>query len=223
MKIYMMNVRYLENEATYKKYSGSVSGERREKAGRFYRACDRALSLGAGLLLEYGMKMEGIRKNSPLVYACGKFEKPYLEEHPDIFFNLSHSGEYAVCVIQRNKAAGIDIEKTAVLDDSIARQCFTEEEYACILRSKDPEKTFFRIWVLKEAYTKALGLGLNKPLRDFSICVGDGISFADRAETGQWFFREYTPAPGYFMAVCSGADTFASEIHEVAEKDLVCL
>ena len=50
-----------------------------------------------------------------MIIAVLKFEKnqygkPYLSEHPDFYFNISHSGEYVLCAIDNNPI-GVDIEE----------------------------------------------------------------------------------------------------------------
>ena len=54
-------------------------------------------------------KIEALKADSLKKIATKENGKPYFVEHRDIYFNLSHSGEYAVCVIG-NTENGIDIE-----------------------------------------------------------------------------------------------------------------
>lgn len=44
-------------------------------------------------------------------FILSEHGKPYLENHPNIGFNLSHSEEVAVIGLQKNARIGIDIEK----------------------------------------------------------------------------------------------------------------
>uniref|UniRef100_A0A8R7R0E4 holo-[acyl-carrier-protein] synthase n=1 Tax=Triticum urartu TaxID=4572 RepID=A0A8R7R0E4_TRIUA len=72
---------------------------------------------------------------------------------------------------------GIDIEEKkrkktkSIL--SLARRFFTPSETDYLAEISDSyaqEKEFFKLWTLKEAYVKALGLGLSSaPLNGFSI------------------------------------------------------
>jgi len=81
-------------------------------------------------------------------------------EKPRIRFNLSHSGNLGMIGISRY-AVGVDIEKVdASLEvERLAARFFTSDE-ARRLRSLPGAGqilTFFRLWVLKEAYLKAHG------------------------------------------------------------------
>ncbi|KRB78913.1 4'-phosphopantetheinyl transferase family protein [Noviherbaspirillum sp. Root189] len=101
-------------------------------------------------------------------------------------FNLSHSGALALVALTCGRRIGVDIEMVernmADLDD-IAR-IFSEDEQAAIkaLPSSLQPDAFFRCWVRKEAFVKALGLGITCELKDFSIDIRPGRARLIRAE-----------------------------------------
>ena len=74
--------------------------------------------------------------------------------------SLSHSGTSLVCAVAASGDIGIDVEtrgpRTAVA--GIAERYFTPAEAAWV--AADAERRFRMLWVLKEAYLKALGTGL---------------------------------------------------------------
>jgi 4'-phosphopantetheinyl transferase len=87
-------------------------------------------------------------------------------------FNSSHSGDRGIIVTGKCQL-GIDLE---ILDRPMdhlrfARRSFTKEEYDDIWRSDENELriAFFNCWTGKEAYLKAIGRGLSKPLRSFAV------------------------------------------------------
>ncbi|HEY5957984.1 MAG TPA: 4'-phosphopantetheinyl transferase superfamily protein [Polyangiaceae bacterium] len=114
---------------------------------------------------------------SDVHYTKGELGKPAL--HPNhcssLMFNLSHSGERCVIAVTREKEVGIDVEYRRALPDwkAIASRFFSEREYAAL--SQLPEsvraRAFFTIWTRKEAYIKALGLGLSLDLSTFAVEV----------------------------------------------------
>lgn len=69
----------------------------------------RQQSFAAALLLEYVVKRLFPKAEHPLEVAIAQGGKPYLAKEPDIHFNLSHSGEWAVCAIS-SSPVGVDIQ-----------------------------------------------------------------------------------------------------------------
>lgn len=76
--------------------------------------------------------------------------KPYFVNHPDIFFNLSHSHGAAVCVLH-DKPVGIDVEKLRPAPRRLAGGL--------------EDEAFFRLWTAREASIKRRGLGVAALLR----------------------------------------------------------
>lgn len=94
--------------------------------------------------------------------------KPYLKNHENIFFNLSHSGGKVVCAIGETRL-GVDIEKITYARHKVAKKCFCDKEIGILNSSKDLNKEFFRLWTMKEAYLKAEGLGLSIPPKSVDV------------------------------------------------------
>jgi 4'-phosphopantetheinyl transferase len=96
----------------------------------------------------------------------GEFGRPELDQRHGraLNFNWSHSGGFALAVIGKCCAPGIDIERrrsrARALD--IAEHYFCKEELAVL--ASMPESTrgdeFLRLWTAKEAVLKALGRGI---------------------------------------------------------------
>ena len=93
-----------------------------------------------------------------LRFAKGPRGKPYLPDWPRLHFNVSHSGELFVCAISETAEIGIDIERI--------REVPEREEIA--RRYGLDASRFFETWTQREAYLKALGVGvfgLEEPVR----------------------------------------------------------
>lgn len=94
--------------------------------------------------------------------------KPYVAELPNgqaLSFNLSHSGGLAVYAFCLKHPIGVDVEVIHPIPDldQLAARFFTAHENKS-LQSIEPQarlKTFFHYWTRKEAYLKAIGLGLS--------------------------------------------------------------
>lgn len=137
-----------------------VSPQRAAYALRYRRELDQRLSLAVFLLLQQALREEYGLKEVP-EFAFGLNGKPYLKEHPEIHFNLSHCSRAAMCVVA-DHPVGCDIETVPdELDMELCRYCFTEEEVASILASDTPTLTFTTLWTQKEALLKLTGTGLH--------------------------------------------------------------
>jgi 4'-phosphopantetheinyl transferase len=114
---------------------------------------------------------------SQLHFAYGPFGKPRLApargNQRGLHFNVTRSGDLCLIAVSRDRQLGIDIERINGEggEDAIARQFFTAREAATIAALSGMPKTraFLDIWTRKEAYTKAIGLGLQHPLSEFDV------------------------------------------------------
>ncbi|MBK7427955.1 MAG: 4'-phosphopantetheinyl transferase superfamily protein [Saprospiraceae bacterium] len=81
-------------------------------------------------------------------------------------FNISHSEKMVACCLVNNSIAGIDLEFNKSINIDTYRNCFSLKEWHFIKKSENPDLSFFRLWVRKEAVIKAdgRGFGLNLSL-----------------------------------------------------------
>ena len=105
--------------------------------------------------------------------------KPYLDPASAMLqFNLSHSGDWALCAVTTAGEVGVDIERVRPRAQAyrlkVARRFFSAHEYHAI-NSADPagiDSAFFSGWTRKEAYIKCHGKGLAIPLATFTVSIG---------------------------------------------------
>ena len=156
-----------------------VPKERREKIDFYRFNKDKKLSAGAFLLLKKLLSDENIPN---FKIKTGKYEKPYISDNKNIYFNLSHSGKMVLCAIS-DRELGVDIEiNDPTIDLNIAKHYFYNSEYENIMNSKNSPDEFFRYWVLKESYMKYTGLGMNLKMDSFEIIIEDEIKLKDDSE-----------------------------------------
>jgi 4'-phosphopantetheinyl transferase len=90
-------------------------------------------------------------------------------------FSVSHSGDCMLLAVACDGRVGIDIERLrqGVRADNLTRRFFAEREAEGFfsLAPDAREAAFFRTWVRKEAYLKAVGGGVPAGLRRFSVSV----------------------------------------------------
>jgi 4'-phosphopantetheinyl transferase len=89
-----------------------------------------------------------------------------------LHFNLSHSGDLALCAVS-DREVGVDCERLRCHEDieRVARQFFSSDETHALKRRSGIDQTrfFFRTWVRKEAYVKATGEGLACDTTSFTV------------------------------------------------------
>lgn len=101
--------------------------------------------------------------------AAGMNGKPYLPAHPNVQYNISHSGCYVVCAVS-GAPVGIDIqEKRIIALDKLGRKVFSADEYREFLKSEEKQDVFFRQWVKIESYLKWTGDGMSSDIRDLPM------------------------------------------------------
>jgi 4'-phosphopantetheinyl transferase len=139
--------------------------------------------------------------------------KPHLLRQPpgeDLRFNLAHTAGMAIYAVTRGREVGVDIEEVRPLPDAaaIAERFFAPAEVAAfrtVLGTEDEALAFFNAWTRKEAFLKALGDGLARPLDSFDVSLlpGDAprlLRIDDHPAQG-WQLHALEPAPGYVAAL----------------------
>ena len=197
----------LREEALFRRAFSSVAdADRRQRIERIRSPRERCLSLGGTLLLQKALRDAGA-EGAALAY--GEHGKPYLAHRSSPRFNLSHSGDYAVCVLSE-APVGCDIERVRDVPPGVAARCFSPEENAALAACADPaerEALFFRFWTLKESLLKAVGCGISLPLSSVSFDLsGSEPAVRQQIAPGPFFFREYGKLPGYRVALCRQKD-----------------
>lgn len=108
--------------------------------------------------------------------------------------SVSHSGRLALVALRAAGPVGVDLEQHRALDRrAIAERFFTRGEAARV--AADPD-VFFRIWVRKEAWAKAQGLGLRIPLDALDVS----------GDVPGWTIVDLAIAPGYAAAIAWPGD-----------------
>jgi len=171
----------------------------RERAYRFRFTRDRGRFIVARAALRQLLGASLGQPPSLVAFTYGPNGKPALADAgAGLCFNLSHSAELALCALAPGTELGVDVEAHRPLDDmdALAERFFAPAEVAWLQQQADRMAAFFRLWTCKEAYVKALGLGLSLDTRSFAVDLAAG-------RVGDWYLRAFTPAPGYAAALCS--------------------
>ena len=136
---------------------------------------------------------------SSLEFSRREKGKPYIANAPaPIYFNLSHSGNFAALAVSAQGEIGIDIETIRPRNFlAIAERYYHADEFKQLLarQETEQEELFFKLWTLKEAFFKATGggisSGLDKAVFDIS---GENITVRFAAELNEqetaWQFEQ---------------------------------
>ena len=141
-----------------------LSADERERADRFHFQRDRNCFINSRAALRRILGNYLSKDPGTLEFAYNRHGKPHLPGAP-LQFNLSHSGELTLIAITTASAIGVDVE--LIRDDlsiaALADAILSDQELTAFREMSPTEQRteFFRIWVIKEAYTKAIGKGLS--------------------------------------------------------------
>lgn len=107
--------------------------------------------------------------------AFGDHGKPYFPGFPHVHFNISHCSGLVVCGLS-GKPLGVDAEPLGMVRERVLQRAFSAKEQELVSTSTNPDEMFYRLWTLKEAYGKALGVGLAYPFAETSFLLqGDAV------------------------------------------------
>lgn len=176
----------------------SIDSRRYEDISHIKSDVNKRRSMAAGMLIKDMCDRLGI---SDPVVGRDKHGKPYIEGHPKVCFNLSHSGEYAV-IAYGDRPVGIDIQKARDVKEAFARRIMNEAEYSGQdVPDMTDSKEICRIWTIKEAYSKLIGIGLSYDFRDCVINHGDRLIEDTTGIYPTGTYRCYTIDKSTYMAL----------------------
>lgn len=170
LEVYRLNVKAPLEMRYQEVFLQKVSEEKCQKIRRYKKEIDGRRTLLGEILIKVMLSKHLNKPVEEIVFKQNEYGKPYLENE-NLYFNISHSGEWVVGAIS-NQPVGIDVEeiKSAHLD--IAQRFFTNKEYVSLEKMTDKkvrDAMFYRLWSGKESYIKMIGKGLNIPLKAFEL------------------------------------------------------
>ena len=140
-----------------------VSDERREEALKYKHLFGQFACLKSYVMLRELLEQKGL--SHPFLFVKNEHGKPFLKDHPEIHFNISHC-KNGIAVAVSDQPIGIDIESYRNVSDSLIRYTMNEEERHIIETSDDPIRTFTEYWTKKEAVFKLRGTGITHNLHN---------------------------------------------------------
>ena len=124
--------------------------------------------------------------------------KPFLPQHPDLHFSISHSGEWWLCAFA-SAPIGIDIQihRSHLPPETLSPRFFhpVEDRFLAL----EDYRSFFDLWCAKESWVKFLGTGFSQDPESFSVVSADG-SFPCIPGVS---LQLHPFAPGYSLCLCA--------------------
>lgn len=154
----------------------------------------------------------GVRPES-VELGYGLTGRPCLRGYDGVQVSLSHTDGLLLVGLATGGAIGVDAEPNdrVLYGPGLGRHLCTPYELerveALPLAERNP--AVLRLWTLKEAYSKALGLGLRFRFTDFGFCPDGAPGDVLRpdgtpATVGRWAFHTLSLGNRYTLAVAVG-------------------
>jgi 4'-phosphopantetheinyl transferase len=191
-----------------------LAPDERARASRFHFERDRRRWTAARGAVRAVLAGYADVPAASLTFRVGQHGKPALDGpagRTGLDFNVSHSGDLALCAVTRGRAVGVDVE--AVRPDfatgEVARRFFAPAEVAALeaLLPRERVEAFFACWTRKEAYIKARGIGIALGLDRFEVSLAPdrpATLLATRHEpaaAAHWRLVALAPGNGYAGAL----------------------
>lgn len=193
-----------------------VAVKKKQKIARLIKQDDVYRTLLADILVRSIICRKLKLKNSEIDFSNNLYGKPYLCNAINFHFNVSHSGEWIACAVDK-KQIGVDIEKIAPIDSiSISESFFSNEEYNALLIKNGNERLtyFYELWTMKESYIKAVGKGLAIPLHTVVLKKNrqNYMEIEDLNSKIQYYCKQYYVDDLHKLFVCSESNDFPEKI-----------
>lgn len=145
------------------------------RANRFHFDRDRRqFVIARGLLRMFLESYSGVSYKRQTVFQKGQHGKPYAA-NSEVMFNVAHTGNYVLIGFSRGVDLGVDIEMMEPQRDflAIAERYFSTAEQSALreLEDSDVATGFYNAWTRKEAFLKAVGVGLSDHLHGFDVSL----------------------------------------------------
>lgn len=190
-----------------------LSMDERMRAERFHFEQDRRRFIVSRGILKAILARYLSVEASRMQFCYGKNGKPALPDafgKRNIHFNMSDSEGLAIYGFTRDREIGVDIERIRDISEMnhISERFFSVRENAVFraLPESKKKEAFFACWTRKEAFIKAIGDGLSRPLDKFDVSLVPGEPArllrieGDSKGASRWSIQELKPASGFAAA-----------------------
>ena len=195
-------------------HAGLLNEAEKAHANSYRRECDRIRYVAVRALLRLALSetVRGEIESGHWRIEMNQFGKPELRpEHAFVSFSVSHAGDFSVIAVTSDATIGIDAEKVdADRIKHLPTECFTQNEQRHLDQLTEDTRhiDFYRLWTLKEAYSKALGLGFSAEFDKIEFDI-DTMALKRKSPVASKSDREAFDLTSivlgedtYFLAIC---------------------
>jgi 4'-phosphopantetheinyl transferase len=194
----------------------TLSLDERERCDRLVFERDRRDFAAAHALLRDALSHHGRLSPGDWKFGVEAGGKPYLADQSELQFNIAHTRGLVVCALSLSGPIGVDVESIPYERDidAISESYFAPAELADLRARHDVASRsahFTELWTSKEAYLKALGAGLRRPLDEIAFRFPAASEIRAASEGAvihvDWRFALFAPRSDFRLAVAVRAES----------------
>ena len=211
--VWFAHPEHATNPARLDQYRAILSTQETTRYRRFHFPADRHRYLVSHALVRETLSKYIDIPPADWCFSHGEHGRPEIANPatPALRFNLTHTAGLAACVVTLSDDCGIDAEQIAERHNpvGVAKRMFSEAETRELeqLEGQAYLEHFFTRWTLREAYVKALGIGISFPTRKLTFTVNKDniveVSFHPDIEDQRdnWHFELLKPTAEHIAAI----------------------
>jgi 4'-phosphopantetheinyl transferase len=174
------------SDETLRSYFSCLCDLEKARANRFKFAHDRRRFVVARGTLRHLLAQQFACLPESVEFCYGEYGKPKIKPSSklhnlsggfadDCQFNLSHSGDLALCALGYHRAVGVDVEMIKPIQrlERMMERCLSAREQMKVNMTADPLRAFLQRWTCKEAYLKAIGKGLIQSMQTVEVDMSE--------------------------------------------------
>lgn len=195
-ELYIACIKDTDAEQLLTDFGKTLEVSRLERIDKCRNKEARKTLICAGVLLSEVLSQKGLEVS---LIEYSELDKPYIKGSKNLFFNMSHSGDY-VAIALSGQEIGVDVQKPSAYNENVVRKISSEEER--IKYERMCVTDFGYLWAIKESFSKLKGDGI---LMDFSKITFDEADgsityYTDGKICGYGVKADV--ADGYSLVVC---------------------